>query len=336
MSLKISAVVPVYNCEKYLSKTLDSCLSQDIGDFEIICVNDGSTDSSLEILESYKNKDSRIIVIDQENTGAGIARNRALKTAKGEFVAFIDADDWYPDEHVWSFLYSKAKENNVKAAGGIVNRYFYDKVDELYPERVKRVFSTNSVVHYSDIQYDYGYQAYIFEREYLRINNINLAETKRFQDPPFLVKALSYADKIYVSGKVTYCYRRENVPSSISSEKLADILTGVFSNIKHASSKGYRDLYKLTLDHINELGYEYYYKIIDGDEKLYSSLIRLNSEIDPRFIDPDGTGEYILFPLKLLSSNALRYETLRGQTVTRLMSAVPRRMIERKLEKEGK
>lgn len=90
----ISVVVPVYNVEKYLPQSLDSLLGQSYSNLEVICVNDGSTDRSLDILEEYALKDSRIKVVSQKNSGLGSARNTGLNHASGEFVGFIDSDDW--------------------------------------------------------------------------------------------------------------------------------------------------------------------------------------------------------------------------------------------------
>ena len=87
---KISVVIPVYNTSKYLRQCLDSLISQTLQDFEVICVNDGSKDNSLEILNEYAQKDSRFIVIDKENEGQGVARNLAIQKAQGEFLLCLD------------------------------------------------------------------------------------------------------------------------------------------------------------------------------------------------------------------------------------------------------
>lgn len=90
----ISIVVPVYNVEKYLPQCLDSLIGQTYRDLEIVCVNDGSTDGSLEILEQYAAKDNRVIVVNQDKEGPSEARNRGLEQAKGEWTMFVDSDDW--------------------------------------------------------------------------------------------------------------------------------------------------------------------------------------------------------------------------------------------------
>ena len=91
---EISVIVPVYNVDKYLKKCLDSILVQTFSNIEIICVNDGSTDNSRKILEEYKNKDSRIKIVDKKNGGLSSARNAGMKVAVGEYISFIDSDDW--------------------------------------------------------------------------------------------------------------------------------------------------------------------------------------------------------------------------------------------------
>ena len=116
--MKISVIIPIYNSEKYLHDCLDSVLSQTLDDIEVICINDGSVDGSLDILKGYAEKDKRIVVLDKANEGVAVARNIGINKANGEFVCFMDSDDLYPTDDVLETLYSKAKENNVLVAGG--------------------------------------------------------------------------------------------------------------------------------------------------------------------------------------------------------------------------
>lgn len=101
--------MPVYNVEKYLQECLDSIINQSFKDFEIICVNDGSTDKSLQILEEYAKKDSRFIVMSQQNLGAGEARNTGLKNASGKYVQFLDSDDYF-EPNMLEELYNTAEK----------------------------------------------------------------------------------------------------------------------------------------------------------------------------------------------------------------------------------
>ena len=93
--VKISIIIPVYNVEKYLRECLDSILNQTFQDFEIICVDDGSTDKSLEILQEYKKKDDRFVILQQRHSGAGSARNNGIRLAEGKYIQFLDSDDYF-------------------------------------------------------------------------------------------------------------------------------------------------------------------------------------------------------------------------------------------------
>ena len=108
----VSVIVPVYNGEKYLKKCLKSIMNQTLRDIEIICIDDGSTDDSAKILKKLSSKDNRIKIISTKNNGQGFARNLALKEVNGEFIAFVDADDWI-DKYSLELLVSKAKKDNL-------------------------------------------------------------------------------------------------------------------------------------------------------------------------------------------------------------------------------
>lgn len=111
--VKLSVIIPVYNVEKYLKRCLDSVINQTLKDIEILCINDGSTDDSLSILEEYKSKDSRIVIISQGNKGLAATRNVGIENAKGEYLAFVDSDDWINSKFL-ECLYSSAKEIEPK------------------------------------------------------------------------------------------------------------------------------------------------------------------------------------------------------------------------------
>ena len=111
---KVSVIIPVYNTEKYLEKCLDSVCNQTLSDIEIICVDDCSTDNSLNILKEYAQKDNRIKLIEfKENKGAAAARNEGIKAATGEYIGFIDSDDYPETDSYYEQLYTKAKQENA-------------------------------------------------------------------------------------------------------------------------------------------------------------------------------------------------------------------------------
>lgn len=109
---KISIIVPVYNTEKYLVQCFESLINQTFSDIEIICVNDGSDDNSLKILEEYAQKDERIKIFSQKNQGAGVARNFGMAKAKAEYIMFCDSDDFY-ELQMCEKMFKEITENNV-------------------------------------------------------------------------------------------------------------------------------------------------------------------------------------------------------------------------------
>ncbi len=119
--VKISIIIPVYNVEKFLKKCLTSVVEQTLKDIEIICINDGSKDKSLHILNSFAEKDNRIIVINQSNQGQSCARNAGLEIATGEYIGFVDSDDWI-DIDFYEKLYTTAKKYNADIAAAGIKR----------------------------------------------------------------------------------------------------------------------------------------------------------------------------------------------------------------------
>ena len=117
--IKVSVVIPVYNMEAYLSECLDSILRQTLGkEVELVCVNDGSVDSSLYILRQYEAKYDNIRLVTQLNSGVSVARNKGIQAAAGEYIAFMDPDDYYPEADCLEVLYNNAIENNTLICGG--------------------------------------------------------------------------------------------------------------------------------------------------------------------------------------------------------------------------
>ena len=118
MDACVSIIMPVYNCEQYLEQSFRSALSQSLNRLQVICIDDGSTDRTSEILASIAATDERVVIIRQTNQGAGKARNAGLQVALGEIVSFHDSDDYYPDSTALEMLYNAAKQNDVQVSAG--------------------------------------------------------------------------------------------------------------------------------------------------------------------------------------------------------------------------
>lgn len=207
-SIKISVIIPVYNTELYLKQCMDSVLGQTLKEIEVICINDGSTDNSLQILTEYKRKDDRIVILNQRNSGAAVARNKGLKIAKGIYIAFMDPDDYYPNKEVLNDLYKVACDTNALIVGGSLSLDRNGNICELkYETKDERVFSEEGFLEYEKYQYDFYYQRFIYYKKLLDENRINFPLYRRGQDIKFFVKAMIAAKKFYAINKATYCYR---------------------------------------------------------------------------------------------------------------------------------
>ena len=140
---EISIIIPIYNCEKYLSRCLDSIINQTFTNIEIICINDGSTDSSLKILQDYKTKDPRIIIINQNNQKLGAARNRGLEIQKGNYITFIDSDDWIDNDYLEK-LYNAIKTHNADCAISCVMKNRQNNTSYYFLNNKKEIFYWNN------------------------------------------------------------------------------------------------------------------------------------------------------------------------------------------------
>lgn len=219
----ISVIIPVYNSEQYLCRCLDSVTQQSLKDIEIICINDGSTDNSLHLLQKYSEKDNRIKIYNQKNQGSGAARNKGMKLAAGKYIAFADPDDFYPDKDVLSDLYRAIENNKVNIAGGGLIEFLPDmRYRKEYAEQELKTFTKDGIVKYSDYQYDYFFQRFIYSRKFLIQNEIEFPLYRRQQDIVFFVKAMIKAKKFYALKRTSYCYRVDYKLKLRSKQEMAE------------------------------------------------------------------------------------------------------------------
>ena len=247
MKACISVIIPVYNAEKWLPECLDSVCGQSLTEIKIICVNDGSTDNSRSILKDYAARDERIVIIDKQNEGVGPARNDGMRAASGEFIAFMDPDDKYPDTDTLKALYTAAKSNGVYVAGGYLGAI--NESGERIPKDRRYFgidFACEGLVEYKDFQCDFQYTAYIYNREFLFRNELFFPSYRRFQDPPFFVKTMIAAKKFFAVNRVTYIYRVGVAGAKVKPEKVFDLMCGLSDNLIRSKKEGYGRLHYLS------------------------------------------------------------------------------------------
>lgn len=211
--IKVSVVVPVYNQEKYIERCLDSILAQSMQEMEVILVDDGSTDSTADILSRYEQKDERIIVLHQKNQYAGAARNNGLRTAKGEYVIFWDSDDYFQEDAL-EVLYDASRKYDADICVGDATRMdlHTGTVREkcylnwsMIPD--KRTFSIEDVPqHIFNFARNYLWNR-LYRRSFLEEHNLWFSELKQSEDVPFVMKAFVLAKKITVVDHVIVYYQ---------------------------------------------------------------------------------------------------------------------------------
>lgn len=242
---KVSVLIPIYNVEKYLRQCLESVVNQTLKDIEIICINDGSTDHSLDIINEFAVKDSRIKVIDKKNTGYGHSMNCGLKMAQGEYIGIIESDD-FAELNMFEILYNYAKNSDAE----IVRSNHFNQVDEhfnfvevLSQDTYNQIF-TPRLQNYKFFSRQVAVWSGIYKRDFLSKNEIYFTETPgaSYQDISFAFKAFSCVDKLLLIKDAFVHYRIDNPNSSVKSKQKVYCIFDEFDEIENFFAKR-KDLY---------------------------------------------------------------------------------------------
>lgn len=261
----ISVIVPVYNSERYLSNCLDSILAQVYKNFEIVLVNDGSTDKSGDICEFYSEKDRRIKYLKKNNGGVSSARNLGIKKAEGKYLTFIDADDWV-EENFLGELYNTIK-NNAQIS---ICEIFHEKKDSV-------TLSNNAAIEegllsYLKYQIVKGFTSVcnmMFERKFIETCKLEFEPIRFSEDFIFSIKALCMAECIKYINKPLYHYNRVNETSAMHSynrEMYKDLLYCDLNVISFLKKQGL----------FTELKQEIYWRVLRNKKELILSIDKHN------------------------------------------------------------
>lgn len=195
---KLSIIVPVYNVEKYLPKCLESLIKQTLKDIEIICVNDGSMDNSLAILKEFASKDSRIRIIDNQHQGVAKTRNTGIEQSTGEYIGFVDSDD-YIDIDFFEKLYNSATKSNsdIAIASILKHKNFFNIYNAKYTKEETAITIQDKIKLCEDKKHFFFYAwNKIYHSGFIKKNNIKFSEGQIYEDVMFAIKALYYSNKI--------------------------------------------------------------------------------------------------------------------------------------------
>lgn len=241
----VSIVIPVYNVEKYLKQCLDSIINQTLKNIEIICIDDGSTDNSLNILKEYANKDTRFIILQQENLHAGIARNAGLKIAKGKYIIFLDSDDFFELDMLEKMYNKIIQDDSDMVACGF---YKYDN----NTKKIKNRPIADAFINKSPFQpLDLGLNIFsftnpapwtkLFKKSIFLDNNIQFEDYICCNDLTCIILALAVCKKISVLNK-SYIYYRANQKTNLTANRGKH-----FEYVLHALAKAQQELKRLNI-----------------------------------------------------------------------------------------
>ena len=283
----ISIVIPVYNTEKYIDKCLQSLLQQSFQDFEIICIDDGSQDNSLNILKKFSTFDNRITVITQQLKGAGAARNIGLSLAKGKYISFLDSDDFFEYDYLET-MFCLISKNLADIA--ICGYNVYDdkkgkitsfvEVPQLYKNKV---FLSKSLVDCIFTITNPNAWTKMYDRKMLVNEKIAFEELQSANDITFVCMAFAVSKKIVFSDKklINYRINRDGAILNMRGEKLENFLLAIMALKKNLEHKQLFSLYeKAFKDRVLKSGI---YELNNSTHKSYSEVkINIASYLDAK------------------------------------------------------
>ena len=226
---KISVIVPVYKVEEYLCECLDSIANQTFKDIEIICVNDGSPDKSLDILNEYASKDSRFVIINQQNQGLSASRNNGLDVAKGDYVAFIDSDDYLLNNDYFEKLLEACEKYNADIAVASIMRGNDKKASPILKiEKQDYTSDYKEKLRICDVPDSNYVWNKLYKRESLINSGITFPVGKYYEDIYVTYKYLYYLENLVSVPDVYYFYRKRkgSIVKSSNAKAFEDCNTG--------------------------------------------------------------------------------------------------------------
>lgn len=309
---QISVIVPAYNVEKYINKCFESIVAQSFCDFEVIVLNDGSTDQTLNLIREWEQKDFRFKVIDKKNEGVGVTRNLGLSLAKSPYVIFIDPDD-YLHPLMLEKLFLTISNNRAPLA---ICGYYdcFEDSDEQY-EILMPKFETQYVNlnQHKELLIKINPAPWnkLIKRAVLQENNLNFPTDYRSEDLAFTLKLLAHCEGVAVVDEPLYYYlaNRANNVSSTYDERILHTLTALKTVMEYYREMKRFEIYaqELEMVTINQSLYELQKVIYIKDEKLAMRIINeFYDYLTDEFSSWSSNPYYVDFKSKLGYKNKLR------------------------------
>ena len=242
--VSVSVIMPVYNSSSFLNKSIESVQNQTLNDIEIICVDDGSTDDSLDILNELNDKYGNIKIICQENSGPGIARNNGIKNAQGEYIAFLDSDDIFLDDDALEKMYRLGKSKDSDLICANLKRINQDyTIDTHYDFLNSRFmyFYKEDILKSEDYGIPFAFYRNLFKRKKKKKNGIDFPDLRFGEDPVFMVNVLVNVNEFLVLPLDLYGYNH-SIGGGVN-EKITNF------EKKNAYIKHFKDIFDILKRH---------------------------------------------------------------------------------------
>lgn len=225
MSDLISVIVPVYNVEKYLSRCLESIINQTYKNIEVVCIDDGSPDKSINILKQYEKKDKRIKIIRQENKGLSGARNTGIKKSNGEYIFFVDSDDWLPKNAIELLYKTIEKDKSDICIGNLVKTYPKKNKEKKLKKMTNSIFTLTSYLEYSIKNKNFTANVVnkLYRSKIIKQSKILFKEKILYEDFFFVIQYFSYTRKISMIKENVYYYYLERSDSIVNNINKGDL-----------------------------------------------------------------------------------------------------------------
>lgn len=244
--VKISVIIPCYNVKNYIQECLCSVLTQTLQEIEVICIDDGSEDGTYDLLKEQEAKARNVRVLRQENQGSGPARNLGISVAKGEYIAFMDADDFYPAQDTLEKMYITAERERAEICGGS-GCVFRDGLYTYTGFRKAFTFSGDGWIGKGEYPDGYGYWRFIYRNDFIQKNHICFPEYLRGQDLLFFLNAIARAGRLYCMKEVTYVYRKGHKKVSFTKQKAIDYVKVLRDSLIVSRQEGLHAIYRYVL-----------------------------------------------------------------------------------------
>lgn len=351
--IEISIIIPVYNVEKYLKQCLDSILMQTFKNFQIICIDDESTDNSLKILQSYKEKDDRFVIIQQPHSGAFEARNKGIKFAEGKYIQFLDSDDYF-EPNLLEEMFNRAEKFNADLVV-----CSYKKIDD--KNNIVESNNPNSAINIDKVplekpfcRNDFKDEIFslltpvpwnkLYKKDLIIKNNITFPKLLIYEDIAFVHSAVACANKIIVFDKELINYRFNRYGSLVSKRSkntidavksciyLRDflILKNLYNDLEVAYKKALINHIRAEISYCNDIEYnnflESFKKLLPNNWNDYQQALKkdyITLEYLNKFI---GNKQVMLWGASLFIKQLLEKEFKKNDNIIGIIDRNPASM----------